>query len=86
VYTAPSFLSKYRKSGKRPEPVFVNFLRSPGIDSEESIPPAFGGPVRQIGLMYRSARLGIDSWAHLKVYKCGLCHAPGTVDCVKIDR
>jgi hypothetical protein len=41
-------------------------LRSPGIDSKESIPPAYmkpGGPVRQIGFSYRSARLGIDSWA-----------------------
>ncbi len=31
----------------------------------ESIPPAYvpGGPVRQIWLPYRPARLGIDSWA-----------------------
>ncbi len=32
-------------------------LRSPGISSEESIPPAFG-PVRQICLLYRPAVLG----------------------------
>jgi hypothetical protein len=35
-------------------------LRSPGIDSEESIPPTYsvwpGGPVRQIGFAHRSAR------------------------------
>ncbi len=31
-----------------------------------------GGPVRQIGLLYRPARLGIDFWAPYKVYKSGL--------------
>ncbi len=48
--------------------------RSPGIDSEASIPPAYvaGGPVAQIGLLYRPTRLGIDSWAPKKVYKYGL--------------
>ncbi len=40
-------------------------LWSPGIDSEESILPAYVACllVRQIGLSYRPARLGIDSWA-----------------------
>jgi hypothetical protein len=40
-------------------------LRSPGIDSKESISPAdvAGVPVQKIGLSYRPARLGIDSWA-----------------------
>jgi hypothetical protein len=40
-----------------PEPVFVDLLRSPGIDSQP------GGPVRQPYLLYRSAKLqasGID--------------------------
>ncbi len=48
--------------------------RSPEIDSETSIPPAYvaGGPVGQIGLSYRPIRLGIDSWAPKKVYKYGL--------------
>jgi hypothetical protein len=48
-----------------PEPVFVNLLRSPGIDSQPD------GSVRQPYLSYRTARLhklvdrflGIDSWA-----------------------
>jgi hypothetical protein len=31
-----------------------------------------GWPVRQIGLSYWPARLGIDSWSPLKVYKYGL--------------
>jgi hypothetical protein len=50
-------------------------LRSPGIDSEESIPPGnvAGGPVRQIRFSYRPAGLWIDSWAPEKVYKYGLC-------------
>jgi hypothetical protein len=50
-------------------------LRSLGINSEESNLPAFvahGGPVQQIGLSYRPARLGIDSWAPAKIYKYGL--------------
>ena len=41
-------------------------LWSPGIDSEDSIPPAYvawRAAVRQIELSYRPARLGIDSWA-----------------------
>jgi hypothetical protein len=48
-----------------PEPVFVNVE-----EAQESIPrnrfrqPVEpGGPVRQIGLSYRPARLGIDSRA-----------------------
>jgi hypothetical protein len=43
-------------------------LWSPRIDSEDSIPPAYvawRAAVRQIGLSYRPARLGIDSWAPL---------------------
>jgi hypothetical protein len=36
---------------KRPEPVFKNLLRSPGIDSQPS------GPVRQPYLLYQPARL-----------------------------
>jgi hypothetical protein len=36
-------------------------LRSPGIDSEESIPPAY--VAWRAGLSYRPSRLGIDSWA-----------------------
>ncbi len=47
-------------------------LRSPRIDFKESIP---GGPVREIGLSHRPARLhrlaesflGIDSWAPPRV-------------------
>jgi hypothetical protein len=41
---------------------------------EESISPAYVicGPVQQIVLSYQAARLGIDSWAPLKVYKYGL--------------
>jgi hypothetical protein len=40
-------------------------LWSPGIDSKESIPPAYVacGPVRQIGFSNRPNRLGIDFWA-----------------------
>jgi hypothetical protein len=34
-----------------PEPVFVNLLRSPGIDSQD------GGPLRQLYLLYRPDRL-----------------------------
>jgi hypothetical protein len=43
-------------------------LWSPGIDSEDSIPPAYvawRAAVRLIELSYRPARLGIDSWAPL---------------------
>ncbi len=38
-------------------------LRRPGIDSEDSIPPAYVGwraGIRQIGLSFRPIRLGID--------------------------
>jgi hypothetical protein len=46
-------------------------LRRPGIDSEDSIPPAF--VVWQANMTYRivvpAARLGFDSWAPEKVYK-----------------
>jgi hypothetical protein len=54
---------------KIPEPVFVNVY-----GAQESIPPAYvaGGPLRQIGLSYRPARLGIDSWAPQQVYKYAL--------------
>ncbi len=40
-------------------------LRSSGIGSEESIPPAYVArwAGTTIGLSYRAARLGIDSWA-----------------------
>jgi hypothetical protein len=46
-----------------PEPVFVNVYGAP-----ESIPTTdsaslSGGPVRQIGLWYWTARLVIDFWA-----------------------
>jgi hypothetical protein len=37
--------------GARPEPVFVNLLRTIGIDSQP------GGPVRRLYLSYRPARL-----------------------------
>ncbi len=55
--------------------------RSPGIDSEESIRlglPCPGWPVRQIGLSYQPARLGVEvckyePWIPLKVYRYGLC-------------
>ncbi len=50
-------------------------LWSPGIDSEESIPPAYvawrAGTTNRV--LYRPVRLGIDSRAPLKVYKYGLC-------------
>ncbi len=46
------------------EPVFVNLLRSPGIDSQP------GGPVRQPYLTGPSG--GIDSLGSLNVYKFGL--------------
>ncbi len=53
-----------------PEPVFVNLLRSPGIDAQP------GGPVRQPYLTYWPARLhrlaesipGIDSTGFLNFY------------------
>ncbi len=54
------------KVTEKSDPVFVNLLKSPGIDSQS------GGPVRQPFLSYRPARLyigwwnrllGIDSWA-----------------------
>ncbi len=56
---------------KIPEPVFVNVY-----GAQESIPPAYvaGEPLRQIWLSYRSARLGIDSWAPQKVYKYALSY------------
>jgi hypothetical protein len=40
-------------------------LRRPGIDSENSIPPAYVAwrAGTQIGLSYRPAMLGIDFWA-----------------------
>ncbi len=46
-------------------------LRSPGTGSEESIPPAYvdwrAGTANRIEVP--ALRLGIDSWAPLKVYK-----------------
>jgi len=48
----------------QPEPVFVNLLRSPGIDSQP------GGPVRQPSLSYRPARL--HRLGHRGVFLC-LC-------------
>jgi hypothetical protein len=47
-----------------PRARICNILRSSGIESKKSIPPGYvvGGPVRQIGLSYQPARLGIDSW------------------------
>jgi hypothetical protein len=49
----------------RPEPEFVNLLKSPGIDSQP------GGPVRQPYLTYRPARLYIG-WRNqfLKINSC----------------
>jgi hypothetical protein len=50
-------------------------LWSPGIDSEESIPPvyvAWRAGTTILVLSYGPARLGIDSWAPEKVYKYGL--------------
>jgi hypothetical protein len=41
----------YSAFSQKPEPVFVDLLRSPGIDSQP------GGPVRQPYLTYRPARL-----------------------------
>ncbi len=50
-------------------------LRSPGSESEESIPPAYvpwRAGTTNVGLSYQPVRLGIDSWAPWKVYKYGL--------------
>ncbi len=57
-----------------PEPVFVNVDGAKfSIPRNRFGPPLRpGGPVLQIGLSYRPARLGIDSWAPWKVYKYGL--------------
>ncbi len=52
--------AEYWKTGYRAR--ICKRLWSPEIDSDGPIPPA-GGPVRQIGLSYRLAMLGIDSWA-----------------------
>jgi hypothetical protein len=63
LYTARR---KTKKEGEEPESVFVNLLRSPGIDSQP------GGLVRQLYLSYtgppgyiglRNRFLRIDSWA-----------------------
>ncbi len=59
----PIFIRDMPRRFMTSEPKFVNVSGSPGINSKESIPPVYGGPVRQIGFSYRSARLGIDSWA-----------------------
>jgi hypothetical protein len=64
------------------EPVFVDLLRGPGIDSQP------GGPVRQPYFSYRSARLhrlakSIPRHRFLgsiNVYKYGLCIVCGIVD------
>jgi hypothetical protein len=53
----------------------------------ESIPPAYAvwrAGMSNIGLSYRTARLGIDSWASYKVYKFGL-RAMYTVLCTYIQ-
>jgi hypothetical protein len=54
-----------KSEGHKTEPMFVNVY-----GTQKSIPinrfrqpMSFGGPVRQIGLPYRPAWLGIDSWA-----------------------
>ncbi len=49
-------------------------LWSPGIDSEESIQPAYVAwrACTTNRVLCRPVRLGIDSWASLKVYKYGL--------------
>ncbi len=51
------------------EPVFLNVK-----GAQESIPQFYVAwrAGTQIGLSYRPARLGINSWAPLKVYKFGL--------------
>ncbi len=59
---------------KDPEPIFVNLLRSPGIDSQAD------GPVRQHSLTYQPARLHRPAesipWnrflGSLNIYKYGL--------------
>jgi hypothetical protein len=59
-------------TGCNPEPEFCKRLRSPGIGSKESIPPAYvawRAGMFTIGLSYPPARLGIDSWAPLKGLK-----------------
>jgi len=66
---------EWNKLSARPEPEFVNLLCSPGIDSKESIPPAYvawqAGTSNRV-VVPSPARLGIDSWAAQKVYKFGL--------------
>ncbi len=68
-------LSALMRRTREPRARICKLLRSPGIDSKKSIPLAYVAwrPVRQIGLSYWRARLGIDSWATWKVYKYGLC-------------
>jgi hypothetical protein len=48
-----------------PEPVFVNVYGAQELIPMDRFrqPMYTGGPVRQIGLSYRLAMLGIDSWA-----------------------
>jgi hypothetical protein len=47
------------------------YLMSPGINSEELIPPRLCSMEGRYD-KYRPSRLGIDSWAPLKVFKYGL--------------
>jgi hypothetical protein len=45
-----------------------------------------GRPVQQIELPYWLARLGIDSWAPLKLYKYGLCILPRDVITTNLEK
>jgi hypothetical protein len=63
---------EWQETGDRSQPPLKDRARiykrlwRPGIDSEDSIPPAYvawRAGTTNIGLSYRPARLGIDSWA-----------------------
>ncbi len=72
---------------QQPEPVFVNLLRSSGIDSHP------GGPVRQPYLLYRPAMLHRLAESNprnrflvsLNVYKYGLCILVHAVSCLQFS-
>jgi len=78
ILTEPPFTSRYvlyayllfsRHVKKDSWARIFKRLRSPGVDSKESIPPAYvawRAGTSNIGLLYRPARLGIDSWAPKK--------------------
>jgi hypothetical protein len=78
AFSISNLIKGYRSAHnlqKGPEPVFLNLLRSPGIDSQP------GGQVRQPYLLDRPAKLHrpaesiprIPSLGSLNVYKYGLC-------------